>query len=46
MYSTYPREVARNVPEILRVLKGVQFQERTGRVVLAGWMPGDPALFK
>lgn len=43
-YSVYPREVARNICEILRTLAGIQFGEATGEGVPAGWEPGDPGI--
>jgi len=43
-YSIYPREVGRNVCEILRTLAGVQYSEATGLGVPAGWEPGEPGI--
>jgi alkyl hydroperoxide reductase subunit AhpC len=43
-YSVYPREVARNVSEILRTLAGIQYGEETGEGVPAGWRPGMPGI--
>lgn len=43
-YSVYPREVARNVPEIVRTLEGIQYGEATGEGVPAGWEPGMPGI--
>lgn len=39
-YSVYPREVARNVWEIIRTLQGIQYGEATSEGVPAGWKPG------
>jgi peroxiredoxin (alkyl hydroperoxide reductase subunit C) len=43
-YSVYPREVGRNVWEIIRTLQGIQYGEATGEGVPAGWEPGDPGI--
>lgn len=43
-YSVYPREVGRNVPEILRVLQDIQYSELTGEGIPAGWIPGLPGI--
>lgn len=43
-YSVYPREVGRNVWEIIRTLQGIQYGEATGEGAQAGWEPGDPGL--
>lgn len=43
-YSVYPREVARNVREIIRTLQGIQYGEATGEGVPAGWKPGMPGI--
>ena len=43
-YSVYPREVGRNVREIVRTLQGVQYGEATGEGVPAGWKPGMPGI--
>ncbi len=43
-YSVYPREVARNVKEIVRTLEGIQYGEATGEGVPAGWVPGMPGI--
>lgn len=43
-YSVYPREVARNVKEIVRTLMGIQYGEATGEGVPAGWKPGMPGI--
>lgn len=43
-YSVYPREVARNVEEIVRTLEGIQYGEATGEGVPAGWCPGMPGI--
>lgn len=43
-YSVYPREVARNVWEIVRTLEGLQYGEATGEGVPAGWRPGMPGI--
>jgi len=40
----YPREVGRNVDEIIRVIQGLQFEEATGLGVPAGWQPGMPGI--
>lgn len=40
----YPREVGRNVDEIIRVIEGLQFEEATGLGVPAGWQPGMPGI--
>jgi len=43
-YSVYPREVARNVKEVIRTLEGIQYGEATGEGVPAGWVPGMPGI--
>lgn len=43
-YSVYPREVGRNVEEIVRTLEGIQYGEATGEGVPAGWQPGMPGI--
>lgn len=43
-YSVYPREVGRNVREIVRVLAGIQYGEFTGEGVPPGWLPGMPGI--
>lgn len=43
-WSVYPREVGRNVKEILRTLEGIQYGEATGGGVPAGWRPGMPGI--
>ncbi len=43
-YSVYPREVGRNVREIVRTLAGIQYGEATGEGVPAGWQPGMPGI--
>lgn len=43
-YSVYPREVARNVMEVVRTLQGIQYGEATNEGVPAGWVPGMPGI--
>lgn len=43
-YSVYPREVGRNVWEIIRVLQGIQYGEMTGEGLPASWEPGMPGI--
>jgi alkyl hydroperoxide reductase subunit AhpC len=43
-YSVYPREVGRNVWEIIRTLEGIKYGEATGEGVPAGWEPGMPGI--
>jgi peroxiredoxin (alkyl hydroperoxide reductase subunit C) len=43
-YSVYPREVGRNVWEIVRTLQGIQYGEATGEGVPAGWEPGEKGI--
>ncbi len=43
-FSVYPREVGRNVREIVRTLAGIQYGEATGEGVPAGWKPGMPGI--
>lgn len=40
----YPREVGRNVDQIIRVIQGLQFEEATGLGVPGGWQPGMPGI--
>ena len=41
---TNPPEVGRNVPEILRLIQGIQYGRQTGEGVPANWMPGQPGI--
>lgn len=41
-YCVYPREVGRNVDEIIRVLQAIQYAAATGEGVPAQWQPGQP----
>lgn len=44
--SLYPPEVARNVPEIIRIIQGLQYEQATGEGIPAGWRPGRPGIIK
>ncbi|HWR43002.1 redoxin domain-containing protein [Sporomusa sp.] len=48
--TVYPNEVGRDVPELLRILQGLQYTDLTGFLLPAGWQPGQtgikPALDK
>ncbi|SEA04657.1 peroxiredoxin (alkyl hydroperoxide reductase subunit C) [Thalassobacillus cyri] len=39
-----PPEVGRIVPEILRLIQGIQYGRRTGEGVPANWVPGQPGI--
>ena len=39
-YLVHPHAVGRNITEIVRTLKGLQYAEATGEGVPAGWVPG------
>ncbi|CAA7600236.1 peroxiredoxin [Acididesulfobacillus acetoxydans] len=41
-----PPEVGRNVPEIIRVIQGLQFEAATGLGVPADWQPGMPGIHR
>lgn len=43
-YSVYPREVGRNIIEIVRTLQGAQYSEDTGEALPAGWESGMPGI--
>ncbi|WP_051618227.1 MULTISPECIES: peroxiredoxin [Desulfofundulus] len=43
-YCVYPREVGRNVDEIIRVLQAIQYAAATGEGVPAQWQPGQPGI--
>ncbi len=36
----YPKEIGRNAQELLRMVKGIQYNESTGKGVPANWVPG------
>lgn len=40
----YPNVIGRNVNEHVRLLKAIQFYKRTGEVVPANWVPGEPGI--
>lgn len=40
----YPKEVGRNMPEMVRLLQAVQFRRETGLGVSANWVPGMPGI--
>ncbi|MBN8210593.1 peroxiredoxin [Bacillus sp. NTK071] len=42
----YPVEVGRNAYEILRVMQGLQYNEKTGQGVPANWVPGQPGIVR
>ena len=42
----YPPEVGRNVPEIIRVIQGLQYEQATGEGIPAGWRPGKPGIIR
>lgn len=39
-----PREVGRNVYEIVRIIQGLQYSEISGESVPANWVPGEPGI--
>ena len=41
---SYPAEIGRSVPELLRVIKALQAADRTGALVPANWQQGEPML--
>ncbi|MFN3369825.1 MAG: peroxiredoxin [Thermus sp.] len=42
----YPLTTGRNIEEILRFVRALQFTDRTGLNTPADWQPGDPAIVK
>lgn len=42
----YPREVGRNLDEHVRLLKGLQYANQTGKGVPANWEPGEPGIIR
>lgn len=45
MIFEYPIGMGRNTDEILRVIDGLQEQDKTGLAIPADWLPGDDLLF-
>lgn len=43
-FSTYPDAVGRNINEILRLLEGLRYNEKTNLGVQSGWTPGDKGI--
>jgi peroxiredoxin (alkyl hydroperoxide reductase subunit C) len=43
-FSVNPQPVGRNIDEILRILAGLQYTEKTGMGAPSGWVPGDPGI--
>lgn len=43
---TYPKEVGRNIEEILRIVKALQFSDEQNVVMPANWMPNTPVALK
>ncbi len=41
----YPLSLGRSVPELLRVIDGLQFNQREKLSTPANWKPGDPAVY-
>jgi peroxiredoxin (alkyl hydroperoxide reductase subunit C) len=44
MWQIYPFEVGRNVEEMLRTLKALQYTEKTNEGTPADWKPGDKGI--
>ena len=44
--SLYPLEVGRNVAEIIRIIKGLLYEETTGQGIPAYWQPGMPGILR
>lgn len=44
MWQIYPFEVGRNIEEILRTLKALQYSEKTNEGTPAGWQPGEKGI--
>jgi NADH-dependent peroxiredoxin subunit C len=42
----YPKEVGRNLPEHVRLLKGLQEAKKTGKGIPADWKPGEPGIIR
>ncbi|PLR87062.1 alkyl hydroperoxide reductase [Bacillus sp. V33-4] len=40
----YPKEIGRNIPEIVRLIQGIQFAQQTGQGVPANWLPGNKGI--
>ncbi len=43
-YLVNPQPVGRNIDEIIRIIKALQYHRKTGLGVPAGWKPGDPGI--
>lgn len=39
-----PQPVGRNIDELIRIIKGLQYNRKTGRGIPVGWLPGDPGI--
>lgn len=44
MWQIYPFEVGRNIEEMLRTLKALQYSEKTNEGTPAGWQPGKKGI--
>jgi len=44
--SLYPPEVGCNIPEIIRVIRGLIYEETSGLGVPAYWQPGMTGILK
>lgn len=44
LWQIYPFEVGRNVEEMLRALKALQYTEKTNEGTPANWQPGDKGI--
>lgn len=42
----YPHEVGRNLDEHIRILKGIQYAQKTGQGIPANWKPGEPGIIR
>jgi alkyl hydroperoxide reductase subunit AhpC len=42
----YPREVGRNLDEHIRLLKGLQYAQKTGQGIPANWKPGEEGIIR
>mgnify|MGYP002195036484 CR=1 FL=1 len=43
-YLVYPDSVGRNIDELLRLLEGLQYNQKTSLGVQSGWKPGDSGI--
>jgi len=42
--TVYPKEVGRNLHELVRLFEAIQYNQQTGLGVPANWTPGQPGI--